>query len=178
MSVWISLAILGLEHYSLLLLFLVVLGVEQFRCAMELAPHNISAHLGLASGLLGWSKDCIKSGAFGWAADLLQGSPYWFISVYRPVGVLLCTNVPCIAYAKCYPWGTGRIGYEIDEDLLKSSIISWKKTCYSAGISAKHSYQRALHLAPWQANIYTDIALSLDFIDSLEERNNNDLEIW
>ncbi|RWV77236.1 hypothetical protein GW17_00061963, partial [Ensete ventricosum] len=70
-------------------------GVEQFRCAMELAPHNISAHLGLASGLLGWSQDCIKSGAFGWAADLLQGSPYWFILVYRPVGVLLCTNVPC-----------------------------------------------------------------------------------
>ncbi|RWW36528.1 hypothetical protein BHE74_00058442, partial [Ensete ventricosum] len=79
-------------------------GVEQFRCAMELAPHNISAHLGLASGLLGWSKDCIKSGAFGWAADLLQGSPYWFILVYRPVGVLLCTNVPCcfaVVYCCC-----------------------------------------------------------------------------
>ncbi|XP_064982269.1 tetratricopeptide repeat protein SKI3-like isoform X2 [Musa acuminata AAA Group] len=157
-------------------------GVEQFRCAMELAPHNISAHLGLASGLLDWSKDCIKSGAFGWAADLLQEA-----SEAAKVSTCLSGNLYSawklhgdikIAYAKCYPWGTGRIGYEIDEDLLKSSIISWKKTCYSAAISAKHSYQRALHLAPWQANIYTDIAISVDFIGYLEERNNNYLEIW
>jgi len=47
-----------------------------------------------------------------------------------------------------------------------------------AANDAKHSYERALHLAPWQANIYTDIAIALDLIDSLEEKTTPELDIW
>lgn len=47
-------------------------GVEQFRSALELAPHNQSAYFGLASALLAWARYCVTVGAFGWAASLLQ----------------------------------------------------------------------------------------------------------
>lgn len=49
-------------------------GIEQFRCALEVAPQNVSAHFGLAYGLLGMSKECASSGAFGWGASLLEVS--------------------------------------------------------------------------------------------------------
>jgi hypothetical protein len=47
-------------------------GVEQFRSALEMAPHNHSAYFGLASALLAWSRNCVTTGAFGWAASLLK----------------------------------------------------------------------------------------------------------
>lgn len=47
-------------------------GVEQFRSAIEMAPHNHSAFFGLASALLAWSKHCVTTGAFTWAANLLK----------------------------------------------------------------------------------------------------------
>lgn len=49
-------------------------GIEQFRYALEVAPQNVSAHFGLAYGLLGMSKECASSGAFGWGASLLEVS--------------------------------------------------------------------------------------------------------
>lgn len=71
-----------------------------------------------------------------------------------------------------------RNGYDIDEELFKSSISTWRKRCYSAANNAKLSYQRALHLAPWQANIYSDIAISIDLIELLEERDMDNMEVW
>lgn len=66
-------------------------------------------------------------------------------------------------------------GLQTDEIAFSTSILSWKSTCFSAAVCANRSYQRALHLAPWQANIYTDIAIALDVICSLKESENQDL---
>jgi hypothetical protein len=52
-------------------------GVEQFRSALELAPHNHSAYFGLASALLAWSRHCVATGAFTWAANLLK--VFWYM---------------------------------------------------------------------------------------------------
>lgn len=69
-------------------------------------------------------------------------------------------------------------GLEFDEEAFNTSILSWRHTCRLAAISAKFSYQRALLLAPWQANIYTDIAISLDLIDSLSKSSGHELNAW
>ncbi|GFZ10602.1 tetratricopeptide repeat (TPR)-like superfamily protein [Actinidia rufa] len=45
-------------------------------------------------------------------------------------------------------------------------------------VSACSSYQRALHLASWQANIYTDIAIASDLISSLEKCLKRDTNVW
>lgn len=60
-----------------------------------------------------------------------------------------------------------------DEKALTISIISWKNVCSSAALSARRSYQQALHLAPWQANIYTDTAITIDVINSFKEEKND-----
>ena len=69
-------------------------------------------------------------------------------------------------------------GLEFDVETFNASILSWKKTCILAAISAKCSYQRALHLAPWEANIYTDIAITADLISSLTMSDGNDFNDW
>lgn len=47
-------------------------AVEHFRLALEISPDNISALFGIASSLLGLSKDCMRSGAFAWGTSLLK----------------------------------------------------------------------------------------------------------
>ena len=47
-----------------------------------------------------------------------------------------------------------------------------------AAVSSKSSYQRALYLAPWQANIYTDIAITSDLIYSLNEAYGHYQSAW
>jgi superkiller protein 3 len=64
---------------------------------------------------------------------------------------------------------------ESDKEAFSASIISWRKTCVLAARHAKFSYQRALHLSPWQANIYSDIAVTSDLITSLSKDFNQDL---
>lgn len=49
-------------------------GIEQFRQALVISPCNVAALYGLASGLLGMSKECVNSGAFGWGITLLEVS--------------------------------------------------------------------------------------------------------
>ena len=44
--------------------------------------------------------------------------------------------------------------------------------------SAKSSYQQALHLAPWEANIYTDIAITLDNISSFNDNSGPGFNSW
>ncbi|KAG6510698.1 hypothetical protein ZIOFF_028729 [Zingiber officinale] len=157
-------------------------GVEQFQFALQLAPHNISVNLGLASALLGWSKECVKSGAFVWAADLLREALEATETSTSLSGNLFSAwklqGDIQIAYANCIPWENEKKGYDVDEEIFKLSIVSWKKERNSAANSSKHSYQRALHLAPWQANIYTDIAISIELIDSLEETNKDGQDAW
>ncbi|XP_010932168.1 tetratricopeptide repeat protein SKI3 isoform X1 [Elaeis guineensis] len=157
-------------------------GVEQFRHALEMTPHNVSAHFGLASGLLAWSKDCIKSGAFGWGASLLLEA-----SEVAEVSTRLSDNISSswklhgdvqITYAKCFPWEDRGNGSEFDAAAFTASINDWKKTCLLAANAAKQSYQRALHLSPWQTNMYADIAIAVDLISSLEEKDTPDMDVW
>lgn len=83
-----------------------------------------------------------------------------------------------LTYAKCFPWIEESRNLELDVETFHSSIVSWKRTCVMAAISARNSYQRALLLAPWQANIYTDIAVALDLISSLNESCEHHLGAW
>ena len=63
-----------------------------------------------------------------------------------------------------------------DEKALTASILSWKTARSSAALSARHSYQQALRLAPWQANIYTDIAITIDVINSFKGEKEQDIK--
>ncbi|RVW51176.1 Tetratricopeptide repeat protein SKI3 [Vitis vinifera] len=178
-------------------------GIEQFRQALEISPKSVSAHYGLASGLLSLSKECTNLGAFRWGTSLLEYFSPQCISYILPLRpgssgkavervcgkfqeaskvakstTCLAGNVSCIwklhgdiqlAYAKCLPWLEENWNLEIDEEAFSNSILNWKRSCCLSAISANYSYQRALHLAPWQANIYTDIAISSDLICSLKE---------
>ncbi|KAL6642741.1 hypothetical protein ACP70R_020922 [Stipagrostis hirtigluma subsp. patula] len=157
-------------------------GVEQFRSALELAPRNHSAYFGLASALLAWARHCVTTGAFGWAASLLKEA-----SEAAKVCTSLTGNVSCVwklhgdvqlALARCFPWVDGKIKRGIDEQVFKDSILQWRDTCLSAANGAKLSYQRALHLTPWEANVHNDTAICLDLIYSMEDNNNQDPNFW
>ncbi|KAJ4965925.1 hypothetical protein NE237_017774 [Protea cynaroides] len=157
-------------------------GIEQFRKALETSPHNVAALYGLTSGLLGLSKECVHSGAFGWGTSLLEEA-----SDIVKTSTSLAGNNACswklqgdiqLTYAKCFPWMEEGFRLETDEEAFRNSILYWKKKCLSAAITASRSYQRSLHLAPWQANIYTDIAISFDLICSLEERSKPEPDAW
>lgn len=69
-------------------------------------------------------------------------------------------------------------GLELNTEAFSASIISWKHNCCLAATSARCSYQRALLLAPLDANIYTDIAISSDIIYSLTNCSAPDLNAW
>ncbi|KAM0878423.1 hypothetical protein ACQ4PT_034890 [Festuca glaucescens] len=157
-------------------------GVEQFRSALELAPHNHSAYFGLASALLAWSRHCVATGAFTWAANLLKEA-----SEAAKVCSSLTGNLSCVwklhadtqlALARCFPWEDGDIKWGMDEHTFKASVLEWRSTCLSAANGAKLSYQRALHLTPWEANIHIDTAVCLDLICTMEKNNSVDLIIW
>ncbi|TVU31784.1 hypothetical protein EJB05_23485 [Eragrostis curvula] len=157
-------------------------GVEQFRSALELAPHNQSAYFGLASALLSWSRHCVTIGAFGWAANLLKEA-----SEAAKVCTSLTGNVSCVwklhgdvqlALAGCFPWVDGKIKRNMDEQVFKDSILEWRNTCLSAANGAKLSYQRALHLAPWEANVHNDTAICLDLVYFMNDNNELNPNVW
>ncbi|XP_057975626.1 tetratricopeptide repeat protein SKI3 isoform X3 [Malania oleifera] len=157
-------------------------GVEHFQQALEICPLSISAYYGLASALLGLSKECINLGAFRWGASLLEEA-----SKVAEASTSFAGNISCIwklhgdiqlTYANCYPWMEERWNMEIERETFNDSVLSWKRTCYLAAMSANSSYQRALHLAPWQANLYTDIAVASDLVCSLKGTCKHDLNDW
>ncbi|GMI82416.1 wax restorer [Hibiscus trionum] len=148
-------------------------GIEQFRQALKISPQNTSALYGLASGLLGMSKECRNSGAFRWAASLLEDA-----CKVAEASIQSARNSSCtwklhgdilLTYAQVFPWTDESQSLEYNAETFKKSIYSWKNTCCAAAISARNSFQRALHLAPWQANIYVDIAISSNLISSFNE---------
>lgn len=49
-----------------------VKGVEAFQQALEISPKSVSAHYGLASGLLCLAKECNNLGAYRWGATVLE----------------------------------------------------------------------------------------------------------
>jgi superkiller protein 3 len=83
-----------------------------------------------------------------------------------------------IAYAKCLPWVEEHIVKELNEEEFRNSILKWRNTRISAACSARKSYQRALHLSPWQPNIYSDMSICLDLIFSLEGTAEPDPAVW
>lgn len=81
-------------------------------------------------------------------------------------------------YAKCFPWIDEGWGLQSDEKAFANSVHSWKRTCYVAAMTASRSYQRALHFAPWQANMYTDVAIASELSFSLKESHKDDSNAW
>ncbi|XP_027149171.1 tetratricopeptide repeat protein SKI3 isoform X2 [Coffea eugenioides] len=157
-------------------------GVEHFRQALLISPENLAAHYGLASSLLGLAKECINSGAFRWGASLLEEASEVIVSIMTLAG-----NISCIwklhgdiklFYAKCFPWVDDGWGLKADQKSFSDSIISWKRICHLAAVSSSRSYQRALHLAPWQSNLYTDIAIASDITFFSKENHEEDLNSW
>lgn len=157
-------------------------GIEQFRQALDISPENLSAYYGLSSGLLGLAKECINTGAFTWAASLLEEA-----SKVANESTQLTGNVSSlwkmygdiqIAYATCFPWMIDDQNSELEADAFKSSVHSWSETCHAAVESARISYQKALRLAPWQANIYADIAMSLDLRSKLIKISTYKSDSW
>lgn len=157
-------------------------GVEQFRSALEMAPHNHSAYFGLASALLAWARNCVTTGAFGWAASLLKEA-----SEAAQICTSLTGNLSCVwklhgdiqlALARCFPWVDGKIKSGVDARIFKDSVQEWRNTCLSVANGAKLSYQRALHLTPWEANVHNDTAICLDLISSMDENNRLNPNIW
>ncbi|KAK8926501.1 hypothetical protein KSP39_PZI018220 [Platanthera zijinensis] len=153
-------------------------GIEMFRLALEASPHNLAAHFGLASALLGLSKECASMGAYEWGASLLKEASGItiacsqlssnFSSVWKLHGDIQ------IAYAMCITWEDPMTGSIIDEWNFKESINEWKNRCLASAKKALLLYQRALHLTPWQSNIYADIAIALDLVNSLDEKEKAD----
>ncbi|KMZ74256.1 Tetratricopeptide repeat (TPR)-like superfamily protein, partial [Zostera marina] len=157
-------------------------GVEQMRSASKLSPNNVSACFGLASGLLGLSKECISSGAFSWGASLLEEASSVAKTCINLVGNLssiwkLLGDIQ-MAHARCFPWVKENTHIKVNKEVLEASIHRWRNTCKSSAVNAKQSYQRALHLTPWEASIYTDIAISLDLVQSFEGKSVLDLNSW
>ncbi|CAL4923688.1 unnamed protein product [Urochloa decumbens] len=156
-------------------------GVEQFRSALEMAPHNHSAYFGLASALLAWARNCVTTGAFGWAASLLKEA-----SEAAKICASLTGNLSCVwklhgdvqlALARCFPWVDGN-KRGVDSHMFKDSVQEWRNSCLSAASGAKLSYQRALHLTPWEANVHNDTAICLDLIYSMEDNNRHNPNVW
>ncbi|KAK7376053.1 hypothetical protein VNO78_34903 [Psophocarpus tetragonolobus] len=157
-------------------------GVEQFRQALEISPECVPAQYGLALALLGLAKDYINLGAYRWGASLLEEA-----SEVARASAYLLRNVSCIwklhadiqlAYARCYPWIEDVQELESNKEAFSASIIAWRRTCFLAARHARFSYQRALHLSPWQANIYADIAVTSDLIMSLDKNYEQDIHAW
>lgn len=70
------------------------------------------------------------------------------------------------------------LGEKADDRTLNDSIISWKRKRSLAAVSGCRSYQRALHLAPWEPNLYTDIAIASELSLYSEEKHRVDLKTW
>ncbi|KAI8536812.1 hypothetical protein RHMOL_Rhmol10G0286100 [Rhododendron molle] len=83
-----------------------------------------------------------------------------------------------LAYANYLPWTEEGRSFENDCGAMGTSFLSWRTTCQSAAVYACSSYQRALHLVPWQANIYTDIAIASDLICSFNECSKQNHNVW
>ncbi|KAG8386967.1 hypothetical protein BUALT_Bualt03G0203700 [Buddleja alternifolia] len=157
-------------------------GIEQFQQALTISPRNVSVHYGLASALLGLAKECTSLGAFRWGASLLEEA-----SEIAERGTSLAGNFSCswklhgdiqLMYARCFPWTEEACFTQADEISLKSSINTWKRTCFLSARNASRSYQRALHLAPWLANIYADVAIASDMCFSFKESPKDDVDLW
>ncbi|KAL3647168.1 hypothetical protein CASFOL_008136 [Castilleja foliolosa] len=157
-------------------------GIEQIQQALKIAPTNVSAHYGLASAFLALARECVNSGASRWAASLLEEA-----SELALRGTSLAATFSCfwklqgdiqLLYARCYPWTEEAQPGHTDETSFNSSIISWKRTCFLAAKNASRSYQHSLHLAPWQANLYTDVAIATDLCSSFKESPKEDVNDW
>ncbi|KAK9143727.1 hypothetical protein Syun_013127 [Stephania yunnanensis] len=149
---------------------------------IDISSDNVAAKFGLATALLGFSKECIRYGAFVWAASLLEEATKIAKASAYVVGTSSCIwkllGDIQLAYAKCFPWTGENQHLDTDKEGLKCSINDWKRKCFLAAIFANRSFQRALHLTPWLSNIYIDVATSIDLISSLEATSMPEEDVW
>ncbi|KAK8580743.1 hypothetical protein V6N12_070998 [Hibiscus sabdariffa] len=119
-------------------------GIEQFQQALKISPQNTSALYGLASGLLGMSKECRNTGAFRWAASLLEDACKVAEASIQSAGNSSCTwklhGDILLTYAQVFPWTDESQSLEYNAETFKKS-----------------------------ANIYVDIAISSNLISSFNE---------
>eukprot|EP01018_Ginkgo_biloba_P009368 Gb_35868 [translate_table: standard] len=157
-------------------------AIDQFRLALEKAPQNLAAQYGLASGLLGMSKECMAMGAFGWGASLAkEASEIAFASAQlfgNVAAVWKLLGDIRVAYAQCLPWEEEGGSFKNERKAFSDSVHSWKQKRLSAAVGAKHAYQHALRLSPWQANLYKDISISVELIECLNGSNTSDQTAW
>lgn len=157
-------------------------AIEQFQLGLEFAPENLAAQYGLATAMLGMSKECRALGAFGWAANLTkEASEIAFASS------LLFGNVAAVwkllgdiqvDYVHCLPWEKEGEIFGNESEAFSHSVWSWKQQRISKAVNAKRAYLHALHLSPWQANLYKDIAISIDLINYLHGHEMTDQNSW
>ncbi|CAA6670941.1 unnamed protein product [Spirodela intermedia] len=119
-------------------------GVEQFRRALEMPCEYFWTFLAFLLHCLGLSKE---SGNYS--------------SLWKLLGVFK------IAFAKCLPWIEDRKNGENDQSCLKHPSNVGHGLVFCLLQSATHAYQRAFALVTMQANIYSDIANSIDLMDAL-----------
>lgn len=157
-------------------------AIEQFQLGLEFAPQNLAAQYGLASAMLGMSKECRALGAFGWAANLTKEA-----SEIALASCLMFGNVAAVwkllgdiqvDYVHCLPWEKEEESFGNEREAFSYSVCSWKRQRILKAVNAKRAYQHALHLSPWQANLYKDIAISIDLINYLHGNEMSDENSW
>ncbi|KAF6170126.1 hypothetical protein GIB67_025815 [Kingdonia uniflora] len=100
------------------------MGIEHLQHALEISPRNVAAYFGLASRLLGLSKECVNNGAFSWGASLLkEASDVANASTILTGKCLLHLE---LAYVKCVPWTNEQWTSDTIEMAYITSISSWK----------------------------------------------------
>ena len=72
----------------------------------------------------------------------------------------------------------GKIKRGVDAQMFKDSVQEWRNAILSAANGAKLSYQRALHLTPWEANVHNDTAICVDLIYSMDGNNRHNPNVW
>ncbi|CAI9115330.1 OLC1v1016211C1 [Oldenlandia corymbosa var. corymbosa] len=157
-------------------------AVEHFKQALGISPQNVAANYGLSSAIYGLAKECIDSGAYKWGASLLEEASEVVARIMSLAG-----NVSAIwklhgdiqlLHAKCFSWEEDSLSLDSENKDFDNSLAAWKRTCYVSAVSASRSYQRALHLVPWQAKQYADVAVASNLVLHSKNNSGKDFNSW
>ncbi|KAF6150969.1 hypothetical protein GIB67_026890 [Kingdonia uniflora] len=114
---------LKVDFHNLGRMYAMYMICNTFSVSFEISPGNVAAYFGLASRLLGLSKECVNNGAFSWGASLLEETS----DVANASTVLTgkCFLHLELAYVKCVPWTNEQWTSDTIEMAYITSISSW-----------------------------------------------------